>query len=274
VKITRPTQPPKAAKLTFNERAETVAAKASPRVRIIPDAVQFARDSLGFNPDARQTELLLCSAKQGILNCSRQWGKSTVAAIKAVHRAYFHPKSLVIVASPTERQSAEFLLKARGFITALGMVPKGDGHNRSSLRLPNSSRIVGLPGKEANIRGFSAVNLLIIDEASRVDDELYKTLRPMLTVADGDLWMLSTPWGREGFFHENWEYGGSAWARFRVPATECPRIPAQRLEMERAQMGDAWFRREYMCEFLAGETQMFDSELVLAALDDGEIWRL
>jgi hypothetical protein len=164
----------------------------------IGDAARFAEGTLGFQPDARQRELLLCEAKQGILNCTRQWGKSTVAAIKAVHRAHTVAKSLVVVASPTERQSAEFLLKARGFINELGVRVRGDGHNRASLRLPNGSRIVGLPGKEANIRGFSAVNLLIIDEAARVPDELYKALRPMLTVAHGDLWLLSTPWGKQG----------------------------------------------------------------------------
>ncbi len=115
---------------------------------------------------------------------------------------------------------------------------------------------------------------MIIDEAARVPDELYKTLRPMLTVANGDLWLLSTPWGKQGFFHENWEYGGDAWARFRVPATECSRIAAERLEMERGQMGDPWFRQEYMCEFLATESQMFDTDLVSASLDREEPWSL
>ena len=155
------------------------------------DAVRFARERLGFAPDNRQEELLRSDAKQGLLNCSRQWGKSTVAAIKAVHRAYFEARSLVVVASPTERQSAEFLLKAREFVRALKIPARGDGHNRISIRLPNGSRIVGLPGKEATIRGFSSVNLLIIDEASRVPDDLYRALRPMLTAADGDVWLLS-----------------------------------------------------------------------------------
>ena len=239
------------------------------------DIVSFARELLGFHPDEKQQALLRCDAKQAILNCSRQWGKSTVAAIKAVHRAHAVGKSLVVVASPTERQSAEFVLKARGFVTRLGLRVRGDGHHQASLRLPNGSRTVGLPGKEANIRGLSEVNLLIIDEASRVPDELYKALRPMLTVANGDLWLLSTPWGKEGFFHENWEYGGDAWARFRVLATECPRIPSDRLEMERAQLGDAWFRQEYLCEFTATESQMFDADLVGMAVDDqGEPWSL
>jgi hypothetical protein len=97
----------------------------------------------------------------------------------------------------------------------------------------------------------------------------------MLTVANGDVWLLSTPYGKRGFFHENWEHGGDAWARFRVPATECPRIPQERLEMERRQMGDAWFRQEYLCEFLATESQMFDTELVRSALrEDEAAWLL
>ena len=181
-----------------------------------------------------------------------------------------------MVASPTDRQSAEFLKKARDFVKVLGLRVRGDGHNRTSLQLPNGSRIVGLPGKESNIRGFfQAVNLaLIIDEASRVPDELYKALRPMLGVANGDLWLLSTPWGKKGFFHDNWEYGGDTWVRFRVPVTEFSRINAERLEMDRTQMGEAWFRQEYMCEFQATDAQMFDSDLVNAAVDEEGEWEL
>ena len=44
-----------------------------------------------------------------------------------------------------------------------------------------------------------------------------ETLRPMLAVTNGDTWLLSTPWGKQGFFYDNWENGGNAWARFRVP---------------------------------------------------------
>jgi hypothetical protein len=41
-----------------------------------------------------------------------------------------------------------------------------------SLLLPNRSRIVGLPGNEVTVRGFSAVSLMLIDEAARVSDEM------------------------------------------------------------------------------------------------------
>ncbi len=82
------------------------------------------------------------------------------------------------------------------------MKRRGDGDNAISLVLPNGTRIVGLPGTEGTVRGFSAVSLLLIDEAARVQDAMYKALRPMLAVGDGDLWLMSTPYGKRGFFYE------------------------------------------------------------------------
>src|SRR5665213_557038 len=101
-----------------------------------------------MDPDKRQEEVLRSKAKRGILNCTRQWGKSTTAAAKAVHRAYAEAGSLVLVASPSERQSGEFVRKAGAFLLKLGIAPRGDGDNGTSLLLPNGSRIVGLPGNE------------------------------------------------------------------------------------------------------------------------------
>ena len=213
-------------------------------------------------------EVLRSSAKRGILNCTRQWGKSTIAAAKAVHRAYTEKERLVLVASPSERQSAEFLRKAGGLLRKLGIRPRGDGDNETSLLFPNGSRIVGLPGAEGTVRGFSAVSLLLIDEAARVEDAMYKALRPMLAVGGGDLWLMSTPWGKRGFFYESWEHGGAGWLRVSVPATECPRIPREFLEEERSQMGGLWFQQEYMCEFVDGQTGVFDREMVESSLDD------
>src|SRR3982074_3517109 len=184
------------------------------------NAALFARERLGFTADAGQARVLARRAKYGILNCSRQWGKSTIAAVKAVHRAYVYPKTLVIVASPSGRQSGEFVRKAREFLKSLDIRPRGDGDNEISLLFPNGSRIVGLPEGEGKIRGFSAVALMLIDEASRVSVEQYNTLRPILAVGDGDLWLMSTPHGRRGFFWEEWAHGGEDWERISVPATE------------------------------------------------------
>ena len=61
-----------------------------------------------------------------------------------------------------------------------------------------------LPGQEKTIRGFSGVTLIIEDEASRVDDTLYRAVRPMLAVSGGRLILMSTPYGQTGHFFEEW----------------------------------------------------------------------
>ena len=230
------------------------------------DGVRFARERLGFEPDAKQQIVLGPGGRRGLLNCSRQWGKSTVTAAKAVHRAYSCPESLVLVVCPCRRQSGEFLRKAAGFVRRLGIARRGDGDNECSLVFPNGSRIVGLPDVEANVRGFSAVSLLLIDEAARVSDDLYKAILPMLAVGDGDLWLMSTPCGPRGFFYEEWTNGGDGWLRVSVPGAECPRIPAALLEQQKATLGDRWFRQEFGCEFVGEEGSLFDLDLVRRAI--------
>lgn len=238
----------------------------------MPDACTFAVQRLRFTPDEKQKCVLDSVSPRGILNCSRQWGKSTVTAVKAVHRAYTRPGSLTLVASPSDRQSAEFLRKAADFVRMLDIKPRGDGDNKVSLMFPNGSRIVGLPGNEGTVRGFSAVSLLIIDEAARVTDAMYKALRPMLAVGRGDLWMMSTPFGKRGFFYETWAHGGDQWARVEAPGTECDRIPTEFLEEEKEVLGSLWFEQEYLCRFVDNGTGWFEREVVEGALVDG--WEL
>jgi hypothetical protein len=231
------------------------------------DPVGFSEQILGFTPDETQRRVLDLNVRRGILNCCRQWGKSTLTAVKAVHNALYIAGSLTVVVSPTERQSGEFVRKASHFVRRLGLPVRGDGDNAVSLLLPNGSRIVGLPGTEATIRGFSAVSLLLIDEASRVSDELYKTVRPMLAVGGGALWLMSTPFGKRGFFYETWARQSAGWLRVQATGPECARIPKDFLDEEREALGDRWFRQEYLCEFIAAEDMLFDIDLVLSRIN-------
>ncbi len=232
------------------------------------DPVHWVTEHLGFRADAVQARVLRSETRRGLLNCTRQWGKSTLTAAKAVRQASIEPESLTLVVSPSARQSGEFLRKASDFVRRLGVKPKGDGDNEISLEFPNGARIVGLPGNEATVRGFSAVALLLVDEAARVNDELYLAVRPMLAVSGGTLWLMSTPFGKRGFFYEAWERGGPEWDRVRVTAEECPRISQRFLEEERATMGDRWFQQEYLCEFEDSTSGLFGREQVEQAMTD------
>jgi hypothetical protein len=134
------------------------------------------------------------------------------------------------------------------------------------IELGNGSRIISLPGSEATVRTYSKVALLVLDEAARVPDGLYAAVRPMLAVSGGRLVLLSTPFGKRGFFHRAWS-AGEGWARVQVTAAECPRISPAFLERERASIGDWWFKQEYGCEFVDPVDSAFRADDVRAALD-------
>jgi hypothetical protein len=230
-------------------------------------ALEWAREKLGFEADALQARVLNSTSKRVILNCSRQWGKSTVTAAKAVHHASTVGESTTLVISPCARQSGEFVRKVRRFVRQLGIPVKSDGGKDISVLFPNGSRVVGLPGKEETIRGYSAVSLLLVDEASRVQDELYLAVRPMLATSGGGVWLMSTPFGARGFFWETWTRGGPEWERVKATAAECSRIQTEHLEEDRRTMGDRYFRQEYCCEFMDAEGYVFSREDIERAIN-------
>jgi hypothetical protein len=235
-------------------------------LRLALDRSAFAR-ALGVDPDPWQEDLLGSSSDRVLLNCSRQSGKSTISAIIALHRALYHPGSLVLALAPALRQSQELFGKVAGFYRDLGRPVAPRGERKLSLELENGSRIITLPGSEKTIRGFSGVGLLLVDEASRVDDGLYFAVRPMLAVSGGALMMLSTPAGKRGVFFEEWTEGRS-WERYEIPAEECPRISEQFLEEERRALPARIYKQEYTCSFEDTDDQAFSHEDVTAAISE------
>jgi hypothetical protein len=49
-------------------------------------------------------------------------------------------------------------------------------------------------------------------------------------------------------------------------AYDCPRIPRQFLDEERAALGDWWFNQEYLCEFTDTIDSVFSYEHVMGAI--------
>jgi hypothetical protein len=236
-------------------------------LKLALDRVSFAQKA-GLEPDPWQRDLLESSSDRVLLNCCRQSGKSTMTAIVALHRALYHPGSLILCLAPTLRQSQELFGKILGFYRDLGRPILAQAERKLSLELENESRIVTLPGTEKTIRGFSGAALLIVDEASRVADELYFAVKPMLAVSGGSLMMLSTPYGKRGIYFVEWSQG-EGWERYEVPARQCPRISASFLEEEKRALPARVYRQEYECYFEDTEDQVFSYEDVHSALDPG-----
>ena len=227
------------------------------------DIVTFARTMLRFDPDERQSEVMRAKVHRGLLCCTRQWGKSTVAAVIALHHMLVTPKAFVVVLSPGLRQSAELLRKVKGFLAEMGLEARGDGQGRHSLVRPNGARMIALPGTEATNRCFGGVTLMLVDEAAQVPDAVYDAARPFLAVSNGALWLISTPYGKRGFFWRAWHLEGERWMRFLVTARDCPRIPEEFLQEERETRGERRYRQEYECEFQDAAGSVFDVSLLL-----------
>ena len=239
--------------------ADSLAAAPDPVAADPADLMRLA----GLTPDDWQADLLRSDWQRALLLCSRQSGKSTVTAALATHTAVYQPGSLTLLLSPSLRQSGELFGTVKGFYRSVPHAAPVKRESALQMQLVNGSRIVALPGKEATVRGFAGVDLLVLDEAARVPDELYFSVRPMLAVSGGRLVMLSTPWGQRGAFYNEWT-GGAAWHRLKVTADQCPRISAEFLAEEKAAMGPTFYRQEYFCEFLQPDNAVFS----YAAIDD------
>jgi hypothetical protein len=217
----------------------------------------------GLEPDPWQRELLLSPDRQVLLNCSRQSGKSTTVSALALDTLLFRPRSLVLLVSPSLRQSGEIFRKVIDGYNALGRPIAPVRQTQLTLELVNGSRCVSLPGREGTIRSFSGVNLLVLDEAARIPDDLYRSVRPMLAVSHGRLVALSTPFGQRGWFYHEWQ-GAGPWKKVRVPWRDCPRITADFIAEEMRALGPAWVGQEYECLFTALEGVVYpDFELAL-----------
>ena len=147
----------------------------------------------GRTPDPWQRKLLRSRSSRQLLLCARQTGKSTATAVIALHRAIYRPQSLVLLLSPGLRQSQELFRKLMELFDAISKKPAVLKRSAVELELVNGSRVVSLPCSEGTIRGYSGAALLVIDEASRVPDELFAAVRPMIAALSGAIICLSTP---------------------------------------------------------------------------------
>src|SRR5215208_2569380 len=115
------------------------------------DRVAFAKE-LGIFPDSWQERLLRSASDRILLNCARQAGKSSMSALIALHRALYHPGSLVLILAPSERQAKETFSKVAQHYRKLGNTVPPDTMRKLGMVLANDSRIEALPGTEKTIR--------------------------------------------------------------------------------------------------------------------------
>lgn len=237
--------------------------------------------------------------KRMILKCPRQSGKSTVVGAKASHKCKHKANALVMLFAPTENQAIELMEKIGLFLTQ----DEGITLVRDSTvekRFQNGSRIRAFTANPTSARGYSNPDMIIFDEAAYTEDELYFTVRPMMTGGDPELVLLSTPHGKTGFFHSTWT-GDNKWSKIQVDVPDIlheqmpnkypeidfeekrkqcaaegielflsPRHTKHFLREELSVMGEHWYRQEYGCEFLDPQDAVFDFATILGSISNDE----
>jgi hypothetical protein len=235
-------------------------------LRYAMNPVLFAAERLGLDLDPWAARLVRDRGQRELVNVTRQGGKSTSTAAGALHEGAYVERSKTVVISPSQRQSSLLLASVQEMAERAKVRIRPHPGEDPGLLLPRGE-FIALPGAEATTRGLARCTWLIVDEAARVPDALYYSAQAYLATTNGRIWLLSTPFGKRGFFYVEHEAG-----RFRVtrvPATMCPRVSAGFLADQHASLPDAWFRQEYCCEFTSVENAMFDHDLVLRSVDAG-----
>ncbi len=198
------------------------------------------------------------------LRSGRQVGKSTVISEKAGEFAINHPKKTIMVISAVERQAALLFEKILSYIylTKKGAIKTGkDRPTKHKLQLKNGSIIHCLPTGESGygIRGFT-INMLIADEAAFIPEEVWSAVTPMMATTGGDIILLSTPFGREGYFARCFK--DKKFTKFHISSEDCPRIDQDFLEHEKQTMSKIQYSQEYLGEFVDELMQLFPDKLI------------
>jgi len=236
-------------------------------VKIRTDPALFARALANWNPFPYQERLLSDTSKRIVSCWGRQCGKTSTVAIKAVHYAYCNPNVTVLVASPSLRQSMIMFDRILGYIEGNFILNQALAKKtRTVIQLLNGSRIVALPCSENLLRGYSA-NLVICDEAAFMPEEaIVQVIFPMLSVTDGSAIFLSTPWGKDHFFHK--AYTDPNYSVHHVKSTECPPIKPEFLEEQKRNMTEEAYRSEYLAEFSESANSFFSQDLIRNCIDN------
>lgn len=234
------------------------------------DPVAFSA-GVGFHPEAWQTNLMRSTSRRVLVRCARQVGKTTTTSLKALHTALYQPGSLVLVISPSQRQSDEFLVRVRSLYRAAGRPVDTARESGSAMEFVNGSRVISLPGSESTSRGFAGAALLVLDEAARVEDDIFASVLPMVGSA-GAIWALSTPWGARGWFwelHDGPQAHVNGWQRHLVDVHASEQYDEERIAEVRASVPRFTFASDYECRFEDSDAQLFSSDDVRAAVTAG-----
>ncbi|SIS88535.1 terminase large subunit domain-containing protein [Alicyclobacillus vulcanalis] len=211
-----------------------------------------------YTPHDGQKVLHRSQARFRVATCGRRWGKTYACANEIAKWAWEHPNAMTWWVAPTYRQTmTAFRILTRNFRPAIESVSLT--HLRLTWKSGSVTEFRSTENYDA-LRG-EGLDFLVIDEAAMVPKEAWEAaLRPTLSDKNGRAIIVSTPKGRNWFYHV-WARGQDPefpeWASFRFPTSANPYIPPDEIEEARMTLPADVFRQEYEAEFLEDSAGVF-----------------
>jgi phage FluMu gp28-like protein len=236
------------------------------------NAAYFAEVFIQFRPFPYQKSFLTDQGREIASACGRQVGKTTLAAIKGLHFAFFHPDVTVLIVSSTLRQSMILFSKIRTMIESNPILRmKVKNSSRTMVEFDHGSRIVASPCGPTgySLRGHTA-DMIILDEANFVPEEVVDgVIRPMLIAKPNSRFiMLSTPWTQDHPFYRAVVQKELGFHVYSWPTSLNPLVSAEKLEADRNALDSLTFRREYEAQFVEEHNSYFPSHLISQCIDE------
>ena len=227
---------------------------------------QWATKYLEFQPSDRQREALDSDARFLMLCCNRQWGKSTVISVKALHAALTTPKTNIILMARSKEQAGLVIEKAGEGAFLLGHKIRRVLGNRFSLQFSNGSTISAIAHNEFTVLGRTAA-IVIVDEAAVVTDRVYFAIEAFVSRSKGKIWLLSTPTRQSGFFYNYWHEETKIWHKIFSNVEDCPEIDRDFLDLQ-MRSNPTRYRQDFLCEFIQPANRLCSREFVRSMLID------
>lgn len=222
--------------------------------------VEFSKVMLNFEPYPYQEDFLLDNSKRIVFLSGRQVGKSTITAIRTLWYAFVNNDVLALVIATNKNQAKMMIDKIKRWISKNPILYYGSSSTTYEIRLFNGSKIIALPSSPDSIRGFTA-NMVIVDEAAFVDEEIYVAIEPTLMSTNGTLILLGTPSNRSGRFWYAWN--SPQWSKHHATSFDNPlNLKSSWIDDFRNSHTEADYRREILGEFVSDESLFFDLDAV------------
>ena len=225
-------------------------------------------------------DIILNDESKTIAVCiARQSGKSTMAAIKALHAAYFNDNYVIVIISGTKPQSMELIKRMRELMHSAkfdwSVLAPSKKESRTEIVIKNKnnktfSRIICVPATDG-ARGYTA-NLVIIDEAAFIENGNYifnSVARPMVRFTKGQIILLSTPNGKRGFFWNS--FNSKYWSTYQFDWRVCPvntEEEMQQLKEGPDAMTTMQFNSEYEAKFVSSQNAYFTHKDIQNAISE------